>query len=240
MQYIVGVRLRGTRKVRGLVLSRAGRYQEVVHNLRAEEVWVDGRRYIVCHNPEEEEKDQRDREMLIEGLKEELKSGTPSLTKDPGYRRFLRVNGDEVFLDETKIKEDEQYDAKWVLRTNTSLPADEVVVQYKNLWMVESTFRKTKDLFETRPVFHEWDDTIRSRILSSFLALVLRHELEVRLEHRNEEVNWADVTCDIEALQQAAVSHEGRLYRLRLPLQGVCARVSRAVGAAIPPSVQPA
>jgi len=40
-------------------------------------------------------------------------------------------------VDEEKIKEEARYDGKWVLTTNTDLPAAEVALQYKQLWMVE-------------------------------------------------------------------------------------------------------
>ena len=52
---------------------------------------------------------------------------------------------------------------------------------YKQLWTVEQTFRTTKSLLETRPIFHKLDETIRGHVVCSFLALVLKKELEDRL-----------------------------------------------------------
>lgn len=53
-----------------------------------------------------------------------------------GYRRYVSLDG-EAGIDWEKLKEDARFDDKWVLRTNTTLPADEVAKAYKGLgcWM---------------------------------------------------------------------------------------------------------
>ena len=76
------------------------------------------------------------------------------------------------YIDPAKVKADARYDGKWVLRTNTSLRAEEVALTYKQLWQVEALFRTSKSLFETRPIFHQRDETIRGHVFCSFLALV--------------------------------------------------------------------
>ena len=82
----------------------------------------------------------------------------------------------------TRPRRRHAYDGKWVLRTNTTLPAAEVALKYKQLWMVEHLFRSAKSLLETRPVFHKYDRTIRGHVFCSFLALVLRRALQDRLD----------------------------------------------------------
>lgn len=42
--------------------------------------------------------------------------------------------------------------------------------------------RTLKSVLETRPIFHKRDETIRGHVFCSFLALVVRKELEDRLE----------------------------------------------------------
>jgi hypothetical protein len=83
-------------------------------------------------------------------------------------------------VDEAKIAEDARYDGKWVLRTNTERDAADVALQYKRLWLVEQWFRSTKSLIHTRPIYHRLDATIRGHVFCSFLALVLRQELQAR------------------------------------------------------------
>jgi transposase len=58
------------------------------------------------------------------------------------------------------------------------LAAGEVAVKYKQLWMVEDILRSMKSLLETRPIYHKCDETIRGHVFCSFLALILRKELQ--------------------------------------------------------------
>jgi len=67
-----------------------------------------------------------------------------------------------------------------VLTTNTKLKAKEVALKYKELWMVEQTFRDMKSVIDTRPIYHKRDETIRGHVFCSFLALVLKKELDTR------------------------------------------------------------
>jgi hypothetical protein len=239
LEYILGARMRRQREVAWTVLGRAGRYEEVAENLRVKEVRVEGRRYIVCHNPQEAAKDAADREAIVRALEDELRQGVRQLVGNRGYRRFLRMDKDAVTIDTKKVAAEARYDGKFVLRTNTSLPSNEVAVQYKRLLLVEQFFRAAKSLLETRPIFHQWDSTIRGHVFCSFLALVLMDEFKRRLKDQGLKLEW-DVICqDLQALDQAKVREGDQWYLLRSPLQGVAGKVLQAVGVAAPPSVRP-
>jgi hypothetical protein len=248
--YILGARMRSQNEVKDEVLSRAGRYR-VVHPKRAEstapsplkikEVWVDDRRYIVCLNEDEARKDAADREAIVAALREQLRSGDKSLIGNKGYRRYLSGSDSPHFrIDEAKIAEDARYDGKWVLRTNTDLDSAEVALQYKQLWMVEHWFRSCKTLLQTRPIYHKCDETIRGHVFCSFLALVLRQELQARLEERGHDLEWADVIADLDRLQMVEVEQDGKRFLLRCEVQGSCGKVFQAAGVAMPPTVQQA
>jgi len=247
-QYILGARMRSQNEVKDEVLSRAGRYR-VVHPQRVEsddpsplkvkEVWVDERRYVVCLNEDEARKDAADREAIVAALREQLHSGDKSLVGNKGYRRYLSGSSSPHFqIDEAKIAEDARSDGKWVLRTNTDLDSAEVALQYKRLWMVEHWFRSCKSLLQTRPIYHRCDETIRGHVFCSFLALVLRQELQARLEERGHEFEWAEVICDLERLQRVEVEQDGKQFLLRSEVQGTCGKVFQTVGVTLPPTVQ--
>ena len=245
--YILGSRMRKTREVRDEVLSRAGRYQEVKtatakgpSSLKIKEVWMDDRRYIVCLNEKQARKDEQDRALIIESLKEQLKKGAKSLVGNKGYRKYLKLNSDDVVIDEAKIAEEARYDGKWVLRTNTDLPADMVALKYKELWQVEQVFRDMKSILDTRPVFHKYDETIRGHVFCSFLALVLRKELDRRLEKAGHSFEWADIKQDLEALQEITIDDKGKTLVIRSECLGTCGKVFHAVGVAIPPIIREA
>jgi transposase len=246
--YILGARMRKQKEVRAQVLADRGRFR-VVHRksphrddpapLKVKEVWVEDRRYVVCINEDEAKKDQADREAIVTALREQLRQGDKSLVGNKGYRRFLKVAGEGHFVvDETKIDDEAKYDGTWVLRTNTELSPAEVALQYKRLWMVEQWFRSCKSLLETRPIYHRCDETIRGHVFCSFLALLVRYELQTRLAARGRSFEWADVIQDLQRLQQVEVEQAGQRYLLRSDLQGTCGQVLRALGVAAPPTVQ--
>jgi hypothetical protein len=247
-RYILGARMRSQNEVKDEVLSRAGRYR-VVHPKRAKsddpsplkvkEVWVGDRRYIVCFNEDEARKDAADREAIVAALREQLRSGDKSLVGNTGYRRYLSGSDSAGFrVDEAKLVEDARYDGKWVLRTNTDLDSAEVALQYKRLWTVEHWFRSCKSLLQTRPIYHKRDETIRGHVFCSFLALVLRQELQARLEERGHDPEWADVIQDLDRLQVVEVEQDDKRFLLRSEAQGTCGKVFQAVGVALPPTVQ--
>lgn len=246
-QYILGVRMRKCDSVRREVLSRAGRYQEVSPfpryakdpaPLQVKEVWAGGVRYMVCLNEQQRIKDRADREAILAALARALRQGDKSLVGNKGYRRYLKTIGEGFAIDEEKIREEEQYDGKWVLTTNTDWPAAEVALKYKQLWMVEDIFRTMKSILETRPIFHKRDATIRGHVFCSFLALLLRKELADRLEHRGWKLEWADVVEDLNALDQHTIIASGKEYVLRADLKGVAGKVFQACGVPIPPKVR--
>jgi len=76
-----------------------------------------------------------------------------------------------------------------------------VAIAYKNLWIVEDLFRTTKSILETRPIYHKCDETIRGHVFCSFLALLLKADLERRLRER-DELEWAEIVRGLENLQE--------------------------------------
>jgi transposase len=247
ISYILGARMRKQKIIREEVLTRAGRFEEVRiegqqddHDpLKVKEVWEDGRRYIVCKNERQARKDEATRNAILESLEEKLHSGAKSLIGNKGFKKYLAVKKNSVTIDKKKIEEEKRFDGKWVLTTNTNLPASEVALQYKELWMVEYVFRDMKSILETRPVYHQLDETIKGHVFCSFLALVLRKELDKRLEAHKMELEWNDMKRDLLLLQEVVLDEsKNRKVVIRTAPQGTCSNVFRAVGVAIPPTIR--
>jgi len=123
-------------------------------------------------------------------------------------------------VDEDKIEEEARYDGKWVLTTNMDLPSAEVALKYKQLWMVEDVFRSMKSLLDTRPIYHKCDETIRGHVFCSFLALLLRKELEDRFVRKEWKLEWADVIRDLGNIveMEVAISGKGYVFRGQTPV----------------------
>ena len=132
-----------------------------------------------------------------------------------------------------------RFDGKWVLQTDLDLPAEEVALSYKELWMVETLFRTAKSILETRPIYHKCDETIRGHVFCSFLALVLLKELYDRLESRGwTDVEWQRLKDDLEMLQELTVETGDKTFVLRTELQGNSGKAIQAAGVALGPTIQ--
>ena len=245
--YILGTRMRKVNEVKRDVLSRQGRYREVRPEgksfkdpvpLEVKEVCLNGSRYIICLNPKQARKDAQDRQAILGSLKEKIKAGPKSLVGNKGYRKYLKIERGSVSIDQDKVDYESRFDGKWVLITNTEFSADQVALKYKELWQVEQVFRDIKSVLETRPVYHQRDENIRGHVFCSFLALVLRKELDRRLEETGHSFEWADIKQDLKSLQQIFIEDGGKSLALRTECVDTCGKVFQAVGVAIPPTIR--
>ena len=170
-------------------------------------------------------KDAAARAAILTALERQLKKGDKSFVGNKGYRRFLATPGDDHFaIDRAKAEEDAKFDGIFVLWTNADLTPLEAMLCYKRLWMVERAFRTSKSLFVTRPIFHKLDETIRGHVSCSFLALVLKKELEDRIatmgksaaaSDNAENGSWPDVLADLDLLTATEVEQDGKRFLLR-------------------------
>ncbi|MFA5042944.1 MAG: IS1634 family transposase [Kiritimatiellia bacterium] len=248
VRYILGARMRRQKEVSETVLKSRGIWDEIHPErkqgkdpapLKIREVLVEGRRYIVCLNEEERRKDAHDRKAILRHLRQQLKQGDKSLVGNKGYRRYLKVEGEGCFkIDKDRIKNERRFDGVWVLRTNTDYDSETVALAYKRLWMVEAMIRATKSIMETRPIYHKCDETIRGHVFCSFLALLLKAELEKRLMERNETWEWAEVLRGLDNLQEVEAAFRGRRYLLRSKLTGHAHQAIRAAGVAVPSTIR--
>ena len=104
--------------------------------------------------------------------------------------------------------------------------------------IISQLFPNRHQLFPTRPIYHRLDATIRGHVFCSFLALVLRQELQARLERRGHTSKWADVIHDLDQLQTTEVQQDGERFLSRNEAQGTCGSVFQTAGVALPPTVQ--
>lgn len=147
--YILGMRLRGAKEVRDVVLSHPGRYEVVEENLKVKEVRVRERRYVVCLNPEEANKDAQDREVILAGPSGEARGWAQGPGGEP---RVPAVPQGGEGCDPDRPREGGGGSAvgggSGCSGTNTDLPAAEVARQYKRLLTVERFFRAAKGLLK--------------------------------------------------------------------------------------------
>jgi len=238
--YILGVRERTDKLVDAapfvpLIVEKRGR--ETDYGAKA--VTLGGARYIVCVNHQEAEKDAAERTAILTALERHLRRGDKALVGNTGYRRFLKTVGDGHFaIDRSKAEEDARFDGVFVLRTNTDLSPLAAMLRYKQLCTVEHSFRTAKHLLATRPIFHKLDETIRGHVFCSFLALVLKAELEARIAALGQNGSWPAIIADLDALTETEAEQDGRRFLLRCAPKLAASLALRAAGVALPRTVQ--
>ncbi len=215
--YIHAEKLRNTNSEAAAALARPGRYRTVAGNLRVKEVTVapggkgDGaraQRFVVCHNPEQADRDATVRGQLVAHL-EQLMAGSDSWTdrrrdefvgslkSKPGLRRYLRrTNTGLLRVDAAAIKRESHLDGKWLLRTSDStLTPDDLAAAYKTLLQVERGWRDMKGALGLRPVFHYREDRIRAHVQLCWLALLL-----MRVVENATDDTWRNVRHELDRM----------------------------------------
>jgi transposase len=228
--YIAGEKLRSGKADTEAALKRGGRYKSIEENLRIKEIVVgDGerrKRYILCHNPREAERDRLKRAEVVMSLEEELKS----LRQLPGerhskavcrlrthlaYEKFLKQNQDgTLVIDREAIQWEARYDGKYLLRTSDdTLTGEDIALGYKQLADVEDAFRTLKTHLELRPMYHRLEDRIRAHILLCWLALLLVRMVEVRTGER-----WRTVRTEMSRMHVGDFkTPDGHFRQITLP-----------------------
>jgi hypothetical protein len=206
--YILGEKLRGESQEARLALSHPGRHQKVRDNLLVKEVVVGGNRFVICHNPEEAERDQRVRERMLSYLEEAI-SGSDDLPATqraellgrlrtrPGLSRLLRVTkGGLLRVDRAKVARETHLDGKFLLRSSDPhLSSEEIALGYKQLLQVERGWRDMKTSLRLRPVYHRKEERIRAHIVLCWLALLL-----IRVAETRTQDSWRNLRHELQRL----------------------------------------
>src|SRR5208283_5131485 len=248
LDYILGARERSDAIVRKMVLEsdtaaftplyierEAGETQ-----LFVKEVKVDGKRYVVCRNEAEAEKDRKDREKIVGALDAQLKKGDKALVGNSAYRRYLRrtpgSKDKHAFeIDAGKLAEEARFDGVFVLRTNAKVTPLQAVLRYRDLLQVEELFRRTKAIMRTRPIFHSSDAAIRGHVFCSFLALAMQKHLNDLLREMGVTPEWKELLRDLDRLQNVRLEHRGADWLVRTDATRNVASLFRHAHIALPP-----
>ena len=247
LDYILGARERSDVVVKKIVLENDAPFVPLLVERQAgetqlfiKEVKIDGKRYVVCRNEAEAEKDREDREKIVAALDAQLRKGDKALVGNSAYRRFLRrTRGSKekraFEIDAGKLAEEARFDGVFVLRTNAHVTPLQAVLRYRDLLQVEELFRRTKAIMRTRPIFHSSDAAIRGHVFCSFLALAMQKHLEELMREAKIAPEWKDLLRDLDRLQHMRIHHRGADWLVRTDAAPSVTALFRAVHVALPP-----
>jgi len=249
-KYILAAKMRGGDEVSKLVMTRAGRYHVVRDNLRVKEVLVGNgerrRRYVVCHNPQEQARQRQHRDTLLQLLAQELATLEPPvpgkghskrtcelLTSDR-FGRYLRCTKRGVLqIDRTAVRNDARYDGKWVITSNDdTLSVEDLALGYKQLMRVEECWRTMKSGLRMRPVYHWLPHRIEAHVKLCVLALLLERIAEIRAGD-----TWRNLVAQLDTIKVVEYLRAGARVRQTSQVRANVSEILRKLGVPNPPKL---
>lgn len=230
-KYIVCMPIHRGSEVATEVVTRPGRYQHVAENLQVKEVVVgDGerrRRYVVCYNLQEAERQERHRQEVLEELTAEIQSLRETaprashakrvceLRASGRYGRYVRLtkNG-HPRIDQAAVVALSSLDGKFVVHSNDdTLTAADLALGYKQLQRVEVAWRQLKSGLKLRPVYHWAPHRIHAHVALTVLALLLERIAEAACTD-----TWARIRDDLKRIKLAQLSSpNGTVWQVTEP-----------------------
>ena len=247
-RYILCMPIHRGGEIAQAVLTRPGRYQAVADNLQVKEVWVgEGerrRRYVVCHNPQEEARQRQHRNQVLTELEAELETLRHTdgeqhskricqLRASGRYGPYIRLTKTgKAAIDKAAIRAKERLDGKFVVHSNDdTLSAEDMALGYKQLQRVEEAWRTLKSGIRLRPVYHWTPHRICAHVSLSVLALLL----ERVAEHHCQDT-WRNIRDDLKQIKLAQLSSpHGTVWQVTEPRKDAANRLKSLAIKKLPP-----
>ncbi|MDD4261707.1 MAG: IS1634 family transposase [Syntrophaceticus schinkii] len=149
-----------------------------------------GRKYALKARAEREEVLKKAHDLVINPQKytKATAYGAAKYVKnvkfDAKTGEILEVKEHPAF-DAERVAEEEKYDGYYAIVTSELDMSDtEVIETYRGLWEIEETFRVTKGVLETRPVYVSLEDHINAHFLTCFIALTIMRIIQKKTGKR--------------------------------------------------------
>ena len=257
VQFVVGARLKSFKKgLKEKILTQAPAFKRGFRKARrwtGEFEW-EGFRLIVHYDRERAEKDKKDREKILEKIKAKMK-GDPGqvlwkdLVSNRGVKKYLkrkeqkdRLRSEDIaVLDKDKIQADHLYDGfSAVASNNRSLPAQDILSRYRNLWQIEAAFRLNKHDLKMRPIYHWTPKRIKAHILICFIAYGLAVFARHHLKRSNIHLSFDSLRKELKKVQVSLIhdTSTGKQFLLPSKIHPTAKAVYKAFNTPFPQTVQ--
>jgi len=196
----------------------------------------DGKRYIICRNPEAAKRDNKTRTAIIERGKKRLEKLKNSvikgrlknkekilskvvkiLTQTKTEKYFTYEVGESSFsyAQSKTVEWDELYEGCYVLETtlDNTVSKEEIDSNYHNQHEIEEIFKSCKSELNIRPNFHKKDENIFGHIYLTFLSHLVKRTIELKLKENgyNEKGSFVLNKFSDITLNQVVINHESEL-----------------------------
>ncbi|HVX48502.1 MAG TPA: IS1634 family transposase [Chitinophagaceae bacterium] len=153
---------------------------------------ANGLKLIVSYSEGRAYNDAKNRERGLARLEKAIQKGklTKGHINKRGYNKYLKLNGEvRISIDPDKIKQDTRWDGLKGYITNTTMDADNVIDNYKQLWHIEKAFRMSKTDLQVRPIYHRLQHRIQAHLIIAFCSYKLYKELERQLKEKKINIS---------------------------------------------------
>jgi hypothetical protein len=239
-KYILCMPVKPGSEVSEEVLSRSGRYRTIAPNLGVKEVVVGAgerrRRYVVCFNAEEAQRQQAHRAQILAELEAVLPDlhaageGAHSkracaLRASERYGQYLTQDRHgRLAIEPAKVRQAERRDGKFVVHSNDdTLTPEDLALGYKQLAQVERAWRLLKSGLRIRPLFHWAPHRICAHVSLTMVALLLE-----RLAENACGDTWRNIRDDLRQIKLAQfLTPQGELWQVTEPLPAAANRLKQ-------------
>src|ERR1700722_14830818 len=222
---------------------------EFLSPTRLAEVWVgDGerrKRYVLCLNPQEAERERTRRAQLLIELNAELAlleqrqddhpKAACGLMASRRYGSYLSEDErGRPRLDAGKVKGAEKFDGKFVVISNDdTLSAEDIALGYKGGWIIESCFRRIKQTgLQVRPMFHWTPRRIEAHVKLCVLALQAQRAAEIRCQ-----LPWARIAHALGGLKAVRYRCESRCIVQRTKITTELSAMLKTLKVSVPKQI---
>jgi len=187
-QFILGARIKNESKT----------LQKSIHTTK----WENGQtrvyekseatRLIVSYADSRAQKDKHNRDKGLKRLEKAIRTGklTKQQINNRGYNKYLKLEGNiYIEIDYEKYKADNKWDGLKGYITNATLPANQIINNYKQLWQIEKAFRISKTDLKIRPIYHRLKHRIEAHLIIAFCSYKVYKELERQLHLKKSEIS---------------------------------------------------
>jgi transposase len=247
-KYLLACRMSSVSEIKQNVLTKRGRYTVFKDNLHAKEVIVgDGerrKRYVLCYNPREAERQRKHRMQVVELLENELnrhpdKTASAQwaieLLASKRFKKYLSVTkANRVRIDRGKIRQAAKYDGKWVIETNDdTITLEDAACGYKGLMVIERCFRSLKKTqIKMTPMYHWVPRRIETHVRLCVLALLIERVAELSCNKP-----WSQIREALDRLQATKFENSSHRFFHRNELNPETSKILKSLKIKAPKKV---
>jgi transposase len=256
-EFIVGMKL-GVFTQRHEAFYDRSKFRRLNENLSIYETTHGEDRCIVTWSRIRAERDRKTREDILTKIKKKLslkKVSSKTFVSNQNYQKYVSglSDGKNPILNEAAIEKEAKKDGFFGVITNVrDMPAQEIIFQYKKLWVVEDAFGELKGSLKARPVFHWTDHRIVGHLTMCFLAYYceahmtkMLRDKKIMLKSRAIEQKTIEprALTVVEAMRELSevraipVKIRSKKVWVRTDITGNAAKLFKSIGIKIPPKV---